>query len=75
MACLTEIRCAECGQTKQVLASYGQPVTECDECREKEKVQKRRTHFAGLKALSLEERIDKLEQWVYDYEPPREMRF
>ena len=75
MACLIEVHCVKCGQTKQVLAGYESPVTKCDECREKEKAQKRRTHFAGLKALTLEERITKIEEWVYDYKPPREARF
>ena len=70
MAYQTTITCRECGKNKQVIVpSSGGYVSECGECKAKIEQEMRDRHFAELDALSLEERIRRIEEWIYDYKP------
>lgn len=42
----------------------------CNGCRDIKKAELRKEHFANLDLLSMEERLRKVEEWIYDYEPP-----
>lgn len=43
----------------------------CKECRDILVDKERREYFEALDKLSMEERIRKIEELIYDYEPPR----
>ena len=70
MAYQTTIFCTECGKSKQTIASADNPAPRrCFECKTKIDAEMRERHFAELDELSLEERIRKIEEWIYDYKP------
>jgi len=63
--------CRVCHKEKMV----GHPIrmgipSICGECKQKEENDKRQAHLIELKTLPLEERIARIEQWIYDYKPP-----
>ena len=63
MAFITDIDCKECGVTKnEVIDNSGV----CAECRKKIADRMRRLHFAGLKGLTIEERLERVEIELYD---------
>ena len=43
----------------------------CSECKKELVDNERREYFEALDKLSMEERLRKIEEWIYDYEPPR----
>ena len=70
MAYMTTIFCTECQTSKQAIASADNPAPlVCGECRSKIEATRREKHFAELDKLPLEERIRKIEEWIYDYRP------
>ena len=72
MAVVVYCVCLKCGKCWRKAVGSGRPApTICPECDKKEKDQKRREHFHGLDGLSLEERIRKIEEWIYDYRPSK----
>lgn len=76
MAYLRYIKCKGCGNERQVAVNSGMPTPDlCNECQKKNNDIKRRTYFHGLDGLTIEERLRKIEEWIYDYEPYREPRF
>lgn len=78
MAILHTITCQTCGQSKQVCCSPSDWPTECHECASAKAAQDRAVHLEGLQALTLEERLARIEAWIYDYKPPvalSDMRF
>ncbi len=79
MAFVTKITCAQCGEDKSVTVGSGAPNPKiCHDCQDKTNRNNRAIHLEGLKALSLEDRISLIEQWIYDYKPRvpfSEMRF
>lgn len=68
MAYLTTIMCTQCGQTRQAAVSGGEsyPVL-CTECRSKNAIQERLQFLKGLEGLSFEERLKKLEEFMYEH--------
>ncbi len=77
MAVLSGITCERCGATTHVNHSSGSaPPKICNHCRAKEDISKRDQHFKELDALTTEERLRRIEEWIYNYrpryvEPPR----
>lgn len=77
MAVLTPIKCESCGVSTHVSHSPANPAPKiCGACAGKALASKRDQHFAKLDALSTEERLRRVEAWIYDYrpqyvEPPR----
>lgn len=70
MSLLSKIKCARCGTTTHVNHSPADPPPEiCNVCRGKDVASKRDQHFAELDALSTEERLRRVETWIYDYRP------
>lgn len=63
MALVTDVYCKECNQTKHEVTHYDNL---CHDCRYKIANQARRTHLASLKGLSIEERLEKIEAYLYD---------
>jgi hypothetical protein len=79
MAFVTTIFCQTCNRDKQVTTSGGisDPII-CHECALKEEQNQMKMHFAGLKALSVEDRLEKLEQWMYEHKKtphPRQISY
>jgi hypothetical protein len=48
----------------------GQPEPQvCSECQGIERQENKDEHLAGLKALPLEKRVARIEEWIYNYKP------
>jgi len=69
VAILTHIHCPSCGETKRVCHGFGDRPAECHECSSKREARARAVHLAGLKALTVEERLALIEEWIYDHKP------
>ena len=71
MALTVDILCKFCGKTERIsIPSGGLTPTVCCNCRKRFRDRKKREHFGGLDALTIEERLRKIEEWIYDYKPP-----
>lgn len=70
MALIVNFTCITCHKDVEEAVSAGQSRNQCRECKNKELVSKRAQHLKGLEALTLEERIAKIEAWIYDYKFP-----
>jgi hypothetical protein len=72
MVYMQDITCSVCGKQTQESVGAGRVATfVCSECHSKEVAKKRREHFAKLDAMFIEDRIRRIEKWIYDYKPPR----
>lgn len=60
------VTCHVCKNTYAPINNNG-----CPHCVQIEKEAKRKAHFAALDQLTLEERIRKIEEWIYSYKPPK----
>ena len=70
MAYQTTITCIECHKNKQVIVGGGNsPSLVCHECQSAKDAERREKYFAELDKLPLEERIRKIEEWIYEYRP------
>ena len=70
MAYNVTITCIRCKKNKNVIVSSGSgaPLV-CGDCTKKEREELRDKYFAGLDKLSMEERVRRIEEWIYDYKP------
>lgn len=64
MAFLTDCECRQCGKTKREDGHTFRGT--CSECLKKAADRARRTHLAGLRGLSVEERLERIEAQLYD---------
>lgn len=64
MAYITECECRQCGKTKMEDGHTFPGI--CSECRAVAADKARRQHLAGLKGLSVEERLEIIERQTYD---------
>ena len=69
MAYSTTITCTKCLKLKTIIVSSGDFTTVCGECKAAEEQEKRDKYFAELDKLTLEERVRRIEEWIYDYQP------
>lgn len=70
MAVLSRIKCKRCEASATVNHSPADAPPEiCGLCQQAEVESKRDQHFAELDALSVEERLRRIEAWIYDYRP------
>lgn len=69
MAFVSSFICAKCGEPRQEMIPSGEFATACSACRRKDSDAKKRTHLKGLEALTVEERLRRIEEWIYDYKP------
>ena len=67
MVCLVRRRCSECKE------EYNSTIDDlenlCLDCKMEIEGSKREKHFRELDKLTLEERVRKIEEWIYDYKP------
>lgn len=68
MAYLTRITCQRCHRPQEVAVGAGRmPPTVCPTCEASEKAEARRLALAALAGLPLDERIARIEAWIYDH--------
>lgn len=70
MALITDFTCRECNESVFEVVTSDRV---CGNCRTQKADKARRLHFAGLKGLTLEERIEKIEQQLYDSDVNRRL--
>jgi hypothetical protein len=79
MALLSRITCGTCGKEADVWHSPSDPKPRiCHACRDTAAAEKREDALAAVAALPIEERLRRIEAWIYDYRAPVpliEMRF
>lgn len=70
MSLCRTITCSRCGQEREVWfsASNGLPSV-CHDCLSDEAAAKKKQALAELAALPIEQRIARIEEWIYDYKP------
>ena len=68
MARFERMYCRVCDQTKNVCISAGETYRSmCHECEMKQNEDEKTKYLNGLKVLTIEERILKIEEWIYDH--------
>jgi len=68
MAQMSTIHCTSCGKSKEVNYSSGSPPPSiCSDCKEAEEAAKKEKHLTELSALPIEERLAKIEKWMYKH--------
>ena len=78
MAYLVYGKCKKCGEEfRTMINSSGESSNPslCDNCKREESDIKRREYFYGLDGLTIEERLRRVEEWIYNYKPYKEPRF
>jgi len=72
MAVLSSIICDICGCRTDVSHSPANSAPKvCHACTNLAEVNKREAHLVTLAALPIEERLRRIEEWIYDYKPPK----
>lgn len=66
MALITDFTCSDCDKEKYEVVD-GSGV--CQDCRWKKATKAKRRFLSGLKGLSLEERLERIEELLYDNPP------
>jgi len=70
-----DTKCPQCKQTYTPMFASGSSVSSgCPYCKKEELQTKEEKHFTELDALSMEERVRRVEKWIYNYKPPRNIR-
>lgn len=68
MAYLTKITCSSCRRTVDVAVGAGRmPPTVCPACEKQVANAQRTTALDALKTLPLDERVARIEAWIYDH--------
>lgn len=66
MALVTTRNCITCHES---FAAVNEQV-ECNNCINAAKIALREKHFSELDNMTLEERLRRIEEWIYDYRAP-----
>jgi len=69
MAIMRTVYCTRCRHTVQEARESGDYNSECNRCRAETAEYKRRKHFRELERLSIESRVRRIEEWIYNYKP------
>jgi hypothetical protein len=68
--------CHKCEKSFTTLIGSGQPhPIICPTCEQIKEDKKKEEYFAVLDSLTIEQRLRKVEEWIYNYKPYREVRF
>ena len=71
MAILTRIICQECQHLVDVMHPPHKRAPQiCRSCQSIIDQRKRQDHLCDLSMLPIEERLRRIEEWIYDYKPP-----
>lgn len=71
MARVADVNCKECGKTKHEVTDHSGV---CRDCRATIASKKRRVHLAGLRGMTPEERLERIEAQLYDLDADRRLR-
>ena len=67
MACWGKRQCVVCNEEKEMdLHDYK---SVCSDCKQAKEDKARKEHFDALDKLSINDRLRKVEEWIYDYNP------
>jgi hypothetical protein len=73
MAILRNFLCDTCFEKISEARGGNDYSNTCCSCQSDLADKKRRAHLASRKGLTVEERLELIEQWIYDYKPPRDI--
>lgn len=71
MALIREFVCITCGSTVMEVTDYSNV---CGQCRTNEANARKRMHLASLKGLTVEERLARIEEELYDSNANKRLR-
>lgn len=63
MAFVTDVTCKVCGKTRHEVTDHSGV---CQNCRSEAISKARRVHLAGLKGMTVKERLERIEAQLYD---------
>ena len=79
MAISVSIICSDCKKPANVWVGGGkEPPDICTVCEENVAMNRRSKYLSALQKLSVKQRLENIERWIYDYNPPvnpRDMKF
>ena len=65
-------KCPQCENTYTPMFADGSTASSgCPFCNEEAAAKKHREYFEKIDAQSMEERVRHIEEWIYNYKPPR----
>ena len=67
MVCIHEKKCPDCRETYQ--GDLHNTSEKCNDCETKEKEAKEKAYFDEIDKLTPEERLRKVEMWIYEHKP------
>lgn len=67
MAFIQTIKCSTCENYFQGVVNWGSFYEECPNCKTKREAEEKIKYFYGISGLSIEERIHKIEEWIYEH--------
>ena len=73
MAYVGDVNCTECNTKKREVV-HPMDSSTCNSCRHKKASKKKRLHLASLKGLTVEERLDRIEEVLYDTNADRRLK-
>lgn len=69
MALAIKMHCDVCGEEKQIFKVDGTPWPDvCPDCKATKEAKEKETFLRKLRSKPLEERIARIEEWLYDHE-------
>jgi len=73
MAVMVPSYCSTCRKDFTAILNSGEAIpNKCPFCKDIQEDVKRKSYFSGLDTLSIEERLCRIEEWIYDYKPKTE---
>lgn len=75
MAYMREVVCQQCHNKYGEVSPPEWPYVHiCPACTQIKKDADKKAHFDQLDALTVEERLRRIEEWIYNYKPPINVR-
>jgi hypothetical protein len=75
MAILTKITCRQCNcKSDEMHSPMEAPPKICSQCQAKNDADKRQLCLNNLASMTVDERLRRIEEWIYDYKPPIDWR-
>lgn len=71
MACYETVYCRECGNSYTVDTTQGPPIQHtCPSCTRHREDEAWHDELTKLRALTMQERLEKIERWIFEYRSP-----
>jgi len=76
MAYLAGGQCVKCGKHFSEVVNSGQPIpTICPKCRTEDEEEALKIHLKSLSILTIEQRLEIIEKWIYNFKPYKELKY